>query len=871
MKLLARPEGRSLPLILAAAVLISTSPIVTGCSRGEDQPAAAQPTQAEPSVVPTAAPAPPPPAASEEPGPPPGAATPQELQELVSPIALYPDVLVAQILAGSTYPTQVVEADRWLKQNPNLKGDQLASQVNQQAWDPSIKSLTQFPTVLATMNDSLAWTSELGEAYYNQPTDVMNAIQTLRNMAMAAGTLKSNDQQKVEVQPAPPAPQGAAQPSMQQTVIIQPAQPNTVYVPQYNPTSAYGAPVAAPAGYSGTDLLLTGVLSFGAGVLLGSLINNGHNDWGCNWYGGGGSSVKYNNNVYVTNNNVYPGRYPAGGGGYRPPGYRPPNGGYPARPGYPNNRPPYNGGGGYNRPNNPGVPATRPYDKKTARPANPDFAKPNFPKPSTLPNNPGGSNSNRPGGAGTKDLGKNRPNQPSNPAAGTRPANPSAGNRPAAKPADRSADPARGFAPKDKSSTGGRNSALGGYEPGSNARASGDRGQASFKGNQNAGGGRGNGGGGGNRGGGDRGGGGGNGGARWEKGQMRYSMKSNRTTTECLETNLRRTANIARSRPMMNHSSQSRIWVLLTRQSIALSAILLATLLLPHFASAQDAAAQQVFPTPGAAAKALAAASKADDMKALGAILGPDADEILSSGDPVADKNARDDFARHYDEMHRFERDDQGRVIMYIGAGNWPTPIPLVKKGDGWVFDTAAGKEELLYRRVGKNELFTIRVLDDLADAQGEYAADGHDGEDAGLFAQKILSDSGKQNGLYWVAAEGQPESPIGPLVADATAEGYKKDAGGKPIPFHGYFYKVLTKQGPNAPGGPKNYIVDGKMTKGFAFLAYPAEYRASGVMTFMINHDGVIVQKDLGADTEKLADAIDTYNPDKTWQEVDE
>src|SRR5271168_17491 len=222
MRLLARPKGRSLPLILAAAVLMSTSPMLTGCSRGDDQPAAAPSSvQAQASVA--AAPEPaapaPAPAAEVEPGPPPGAATAQELQELVSPIALYPDVLVAQILAGSTYPTQVVEADQWLKQNPNLTGDQLASQVNQQAWDPSIKSLTQFPTVLRTMSDSLAWTSALGEAYYNQPGDVMNAIQTMRNMALSAGTLKTTPQQTVEVQPAPPAAQGAAQPIVQQTVI----------------------------------------------------------------------------------------------------------------------------------------------------------------------------------------------------------------------------------------------------------------------------------------------------------------------------------------------------------------------------------------------------------------------------------------------------------------------------------------------------------------------------------------------------------------------------------------------------------------------------------------------------------------------------
>ncbi len=400
---------------------------------------------------------------------------------------------MAQILAGSTYPTQVVEADRWLRQNPKLTGDQLAAQVNQQSWDPSIKSLTQFPSVLHTMNDSLAWTSALGEAYYNQPADVMNAIQVLRNMAINAGTLKSTPQQKVEVQSAPPAAQGGAQPSVQQTVIIQPAQPNTVYVPQYNPTSAYGAPVQAPPGYTGSDLLLTGILSFGAGILLGSLINNGHNYWGCNWYGGGGSSVKYNNNIYVTNNNVFPGRPP----GYRPPGAGYPRPGYPARPmPYPGNKPPYNAGGGINRPSNGEIPATRPYNPATARPANPNIAKPKFPKPSTLPNNPAGSN------PGRKEVAKNRPNQPANPVAANRPA--------ATKPVNRAADPARGFA-KDSTSTGGRNSALGGYEPGGNTRATSDRGQTSVRGNQNASGGRGNVGGGSNA---KRGGGGGNRGGR---------------------------------------------------------------------------------------------------------------------------------------------------------------------------------------------------------------------------------------------------------------------------------------------------------------------------------------------------------------------
>jgi hypothetical protein len=516
MKFLSRPQGRSLPLLLAVAILVSTSPLVTGCSRGDEpqaSPSVAAPSAPPPEPAPTAV-APPP--TDEAPGPAPGAASAQELQELVSPIALYPDVLVAQILAGSTYPTQVVEADRWLKQSPNLTGDALAAQVNAQPWDPSIKSLIQFPTVLNTMNDSLGWTSELGEAYYNQPGDVMTAIQILRNQAMAAGTLKTTAQQTVETQPGPPAEPG--QPSVQQTVIIQPAQPNTVYVPQYNPTSAYGAPVAAPAGYTGSDLLLTGVLSFGAGILLGSLINNGSNNWGCDWRGGYHSSVKYNNNVYITNNNNYPGRYPGGGNGYPGYGNGRPSYGNPGngRPGYgnggqnprprplpaPGGRPPYDGGGanrpnfpggGGNRPNNPNIPTTRPY--KPGNPSTLPANKPNFPKPGTLPNKPELGNQNRPGNGNQKTKEQLAQNRPNNPNSSTRPAGG------ANKPANRAADPARGFA-KDRNASGGRNGAFGGGESGSAAQSSTARGKASFSGSKGGGGG----GGGGNRGGGNGGG-----------------------------------------------------------------------------------------------------------------------------------------------------------------------------------------------------------------------------------------------------------------------------------------------------------------------------------------------------------------------------
>ncbi len=286
--------------------------------------------------------------------------------------------------------------------------------------------------------------------------------------------------------------------------------------------------------------------------------------------------------------------------------------------------------------------------------------------------------------------------------------------------------------------------------------------------------------------------------------------------------------------------------------------------------AAAKSAEQQVFPSGAAAAKALVAAAKTDDMNALSSILGGDAKEILSSGDPVADNNARDTIVEKYGEMHRFAYDEKGRVILYLGADNWPFPIPLVKKGDGWVYDTAAGKRELLYRRIGRNELFTIDVLADLAEAQEEYASENLDDGGVKQFAQKIQSDPGKHNGLYWPVSSGEEVSPIGPLMADAIAEGYKTGAG-TPIPFHGYYYRILTRQGKNAPGGAKDYLVDGKMTQGFAFIAYPATYRASGVMTFMINQDGVIVQKDLGTNTAKMANGITEYNPDATWDEVDD
>jgi hypothetical protein len=218
-----------------------------------------------------------------------------------------------------------------------------------------------------------------------------------------------------------------------------------------------------------------------------------------------------------------------------------------------------------------------------------------------------------------------------------------------------------------------------------------------------------------------------------------------------------------------------------------------------------------------------------------------------------------------YLEMHRLVNEPDGTTVLYIGAKNWPTPIPLVHSAGGWYFDTDAGRREILYRRVGRNEMSAIRVCRELAAAEHEY----HDAQHS-QYAKTIISDEGQHNGLYWKVAAGDPPSPIGPLVANAAAQGYAPAKTGAPVPYRGYYFQILTMQGKRAPGGAKQYILDGKMTQGFAFVAYPAEYRSSGVMTFIVGSDGVVFQRDLGEKTGALASAMKTYNPDSTWKAVE-
>src|SRR5215469_6244033 len=313
------------------------------------------------------------------------------------------------------------------------------------------------------------------------------------------------------------------------------------------------------------------------------------------------------------------------------------------------------------------------------------------------------------------------------------------------------------------------------------------------------------------------------------------------------------------------------VLMLHTFDRVAFTARLFVVMLAVVFAACNKSnkLSRTTFAAPDDAGNALLAAAKAGDQTALLAIFGADAKELISSGDPVQDKNAVNAFTAGYEEMHRWRKLENGSQILLVGADNFPFPIPLKKSDAGqWFFDTAAGKEEVLNRRIGRNELAIIDVCQAVAEAQKKYFSYPHDGATAKQYAVKFISDSGKQNGLYWKSSEGQVESPLGPLAAFATSEGYSANPD-KHSPFHGYYFRMLKGQTDKALGGAKDYMVNGKMVGGFAFVAYPAEYGNSGVMTFMINQDGVLLQKDVGKNTTNIASAMNKFDPDSSWSPV--
>jgi DUF2950 family protein len=298
-----------------------------------------------------------------------------------------------------------------------------------------------------------------------------------------------------------------------------------------------------------------------------------------------------------------------------------------------------------------------------------------------------------------------------------------------------------------------------------------------------------------------------------------------------------------------------------TRSSVwrALSGALL---LICALASAANA--QRSFKTAEEAAQALADAARTGDRRSVLAVLGRDGVDIVTSGDEVADEAMRQRFLAAYEAKHQVAMEGENKAIMIVGQEDFPFPIPLVRDGEAWRFDTAAGRLEILYRRIGRNELAAIQACLAYVDAQNEYAARE---QAAGAYAQRIVSQPGKKDGLYWQASGGDV-SPLGEFMARATAEGYGTEKGRSP--YHGYYYRILTRQGANVPGGAIDYVARGKMIGGFALVAYPAEYGNSGVMTFLINHAGTIYQKDLGPSTERMAERMTAFNPDQTWKKVD-
>jgi hypothetical protein len=239
---------------------------------------------------------------------------------------------------------------------------------------------------------------------------------------------------------------------------------------------------------------------------------------------------------------------------------------------------------------------------------------------------------------------------------------------------------------------------------------------------------------------------------------------------------------------------------------------------------------------------------------------------VISSGDPVADKSDRESFLASYREKHELVADGENKRVLQVGANDWPVPVPVVQKDGQWFLDGAGGADEIIYRRVGENELGAIAVCRGFVDAQAEYAAQARDGNPAGVYAQKLLSDPDRQNGLYWPTADGEAPSPAGPFVASAGAEGYRAGAEGQRVPYHGYYYRSLYGQGEAANGGAMNYFEDGLLVQGFALIAWPADYGASGVKTFIINQDGVVWEKDLGEDTATVVEGIQDFNPDESW-----
>jgi len=316
------------------------------------------------------------------------------------------------------------------------------------------------------------------------------------------------------------------------------------------------------------------------------------------------------------------------------------------------------------------------------------------------------------------------------------------------------------------------------------------------------------------------------------------------------------------NRAMLRHAA-NRVLIALRLGAAAMGLIAFAAV-----SPLAAAATQKTFATPEAAVDALIAANRGNHIGKLLEILGPQSAELIHSGDPIADRRARERFVAAYDKAHKLERDSDNKAILIVGEDEWPLPIPLIRTRARWRFDTKAGAEEILNRRIGRNELTVIEVCRAYVAAQREYAVKNLGPGGSAEYTQHFMSTIGERDGLYWPVKAGEEESPLGPLIARARAAGYRPGTPHlKPRPYYGYYFRILTQQGQNAPGGARNYIVNDHMTGGFALIAYPATYADSGIVTFIVNQDGIVFQKNLGPDTASIARQITQYDPDATWQ----
>ncbi len=302
----------------------------------------------------------------------------------------------------------------------------------------------------------------------------------------------------------------------------------------------------------------------------------------------------------------------------------------------------------------------------------------------------------------------------------------------------------------------------------------------------------------------------------------------------------------------------------LQRRTTALAVLATMTVVIVSTSADGAVAKEMVFATPEQAVDSLTAAIRAGSRPELIKILGPDGEKLVSSGDAVADAQAREKFLAEFEDASKIDRQSDDRAILVLGKDEWSFPIPIVQRDGGWQFDAKAGEREILDRRIGANELYVIEVCGAYVGAQREYATKDRTGSGFLEYAQKFVSRPNSHDGLYWPAREGEDESPIGPLLASARSEGY---GGGGDEPYHGYYYRILKGQGPAAKGGAYDYVVKGHMIAGFALVAFPARYGASGIMTFIVSHDGIVFQKDLGPNTAELASKLTRFNPDHSWK----